>query len=73
MNVQAWKRWQWALVGAIAGAALGWAELSRRESGLVGGEGFVPQIVFEPELLSPPVDARRRPSALNFTQVTLSV
>src|SRR6476646_11252815 len=60
MNVQSWKRWQWALVGALAGAAVGWADLSRRESELVGGEGFIPQIVFEPEFLAPPIEGNPR-------------
>src|SRR5437879_5999067 len=60
MNLESSKRWHWALIGMIAGAALGWANVSRQENQLIGGEGFVPQIVFEPELLAPPVDGHPR-------------
>ncbi|HEV8606255.1 MAG TPA: prepilin-type N-terminal cleavage/methylation domain-containing protein [Tepidisphaeraceae bacterium] len=54
------KRWHWALLGAVAGAAIGWADVSRRENERIGGEGFIAQAVFEQEFSSPAVEGVAR-------------
>jgi len=60
MNLESWKRWHWVLIGLIVGAAIGWADVSRQENQLVGGEGFVPQAIFEQEFLAPSVEGKPR-------------
>src|SRR5687767_1906769 len=60
MNIQSWKRWHWALLGAVAGAAIGWATLSRRDNQLIGGAGYIPQATFEQELSLPPLEGHPR-------------
>src|ERR1051325_1323006 len=60
MNLESWKRWHWALIGLVAGARIRWADVSRHEGELVGGPGFITQIVFEQEFLAAPVEGRPR-------------
>ena len=40
MNLESWKRWQWAVLGAVAGALIGWADVSRQENERVGARGL---------------------------------
>ena len=47
MNVQAWKRWQWVIVGILAGLAVASARLLAASDRRVGGEEYISQIEFE--------------------------
>ena len=58
MNVQALRHWQWALVGLVAGAAVGAARLLGGSVDRLGGPGFVPQQRFEQMLRVPPAAGR---------------
>src|SRR4051812_24713147 len=83
MNVQAFRHWQWALVGLVAGAAVGAARLLGGSVDRVGGPGFVAQQKFEQMLRVPPAagrpyirSVRVRPVTgvdVNVDLVTLSV
>ena len=54
-DIQSLKRWHWAVVGLVAGAALAWARLAAGPPGMVGGVGFISQREFEHDLQSGPL------------------
>ena len=47
MDLRRVKRWQWTIVGTLAGLALGAISVLRANDELVGGEGFITQREFE--------------------------
>ena len=47
MNIQAFKRWQWAVIGLVAGAVLAGAKMLAVSDQMYGGPGFLDQAHFE--------------------------
>jgi len=59
MNIQAFKRWQWIVIGVVAGAVLAGAKMLATSDQMVGGQGFLDQAHFESGLNQ--VDFEGRP------------
>ena len=79
MDLRRVRRWQWAVLGIIAGLAMGAAQLLRGNDAMVGGEGFISQRVFEqivkqstPTSASRVVSLHIRPTP-NVDMVTLNL
>ncbi|MGA2496546.1 MAG: hypothetical protein ABSH20_02325 [Tepidisphaeraceae bacterium] len=66
MDIQCVKRWQWMVIGALAGTGPGWGQLALRQERRLGGEGFITQEVFEREVAMPPIGGRA-----HFTDVVV--
>ena len=58
MNVHSPRRWHWAVLGLVAGVALGFARHAGDSIERVGGPGFLSQAQFEHGFLVPPVQGK---------------
>src|SRR5437762_3524724 len=57
MKIASIRRWQWAVLGALAGLAIAYGQFSTMSEKSVGlGDGKMTQIEFEREIHLPPID-----------------